>query len=339
MNAKPLVWAVICVCVGCKSEAAVPASAPANPPLPPPSEAANPSTGAAPAQPAAEPAKPTTATGESAEARVEPNEKKVDLPDLTHETQCVLMHWTTIDPTWQREPVTWDAATRTLEMSNVTRHLDDAGRVLDLGAGKDHMKYDDAGNITERGGGGDREYRYKNHYDADKRLVSVEISMKPVHEKPAPFSTYRKYAYDAQGRIESMDVQIIPGGELVHVKVDHDAQGRIETLTWTNQGAGPAQQIEHFRYDAQGRLDGYQRDGLVVPTGKPSDGRIDWLQTWKYDAQGHVQRSDVSEGLDPERSPHDITLFSPACGELEKAWPELRDYPYLPLPAAALERL
>lgn len=258
------------------------------------------------------------------------------LPLLDGETGCAMMRWSTSAPKWEREPVQWDEDTRTLSFAGTTRRFDEAMRVRDFGEGGERIAYDDAGNMTERGRAEDehgRLYKYRNHYDAKKRLVRVDVSTRGRDGKLSAFQPFRSYRYDARGRVEGIDVQVVPQDPLVHVSVERDEAGRIVKLTWGEPSA--ARQLEMFHYDERGRLVRYERDGLVVPRGKPADGVLDWVSTWEHDAQGMPKRVDGVEGTDPERVPHETTLFGSGCLALGKLWPELFVYPYLPLPAAA----
>lgn len=262
------------------------------------------------------------------------------LPDLSHETSCTMMRWSTVTPTWERVAVQWDPASRTLRLPDAVRRFDDAMRVRDFGERGERLTYDGAGNLVLREAAdakAGRAYKYKNHYDAQRRLVRVESSRRRAGGEFSAFATDHAYHYDAQGLIDRVEVSIVPQDPAVSVRIERDQAGRIVKLTWGEPSA--ARQVDTLAYDDAGRLAAYSRDGLVVPKGIPADGTVEWVQTWQYDASGTPMRVDGVEGLDAEKVPHETTLWSGACRELGTLWPELYNPPYLPLPAAARPRL
>ncbi len=314
--------------VGCKSEPITNAA-------PHVAEGAQTTAPADPARPSAATQKPKAADAGAPSAKTDKTDKKEGaLPDVEHEKGCVLFHWTTLDPSWDREDVTFDAAARTLSLMGSARHFDEHGLVVDFGEGTDTLAYDKAGNQVSRSAGktGMRsDYKYKNHYDRKGRLERVDAAMKPLKGTWSAFAPYRQYHYGDDGRVDHMDVQVVPTGPLLPVRVENDAPGHVVQLTWGVVGA--TKEIERFHYDSAGRLTSYERDGLVIPPGRPVTGKNEWTQTWQYGDDGLPKRLDGREGGDSDKAPHEITLFSPGCTAVGTLWPDLYVFPYVPLPA------
>lgn len=260
-------------------------------------------------------------------------------PDLRGETSCVTWRWTTINPEWRRDPLSWDGSTRTLVYEGNTKRFDASGRVRDFGQGSAQLRYDDAGNVTFRGEDKPRKeltYHYRNKYDGSHRLTRVELALQAVGDKkPGPYEPHRVFRYDEHGRIVHLDIQVRLRGPLVPAELSYDTHNKLMQIEWKGS---PETQLERFEYDAQGRLAKYERDGIVLAGGIPRDGVLDWQQWWTYDEGGRVIRVEAVDGPDPAKAKHDITLFSPACTELGRFVPDLLLYPYIPLPEAATPR-
>ena len=260
-------------------------------------------------------------------------------PDTAGESACATFRWTSIEPEWKREDLTWNGIARTLQYQGQLRRLDARGRVLDFGEGTPHLEYDAQGNVTFRGEDppkSDLAYRYRNTYDKKQRLTQVEVSVQAAGGKPSPYAVYRTYSYDTYGKLSQMQIQTEPSTPLTAATLSYDTLGRLLRVEWS--GRKGVTQLDTFEYDERNRLVTYERDGLVIAGGRARDGIIDWRQRFRYDDTGRLRRVEAMDGPVPEQSQRDITLFSSACADVGKLLPDFYLYPYIPLPEANTPR-
>ncbi len=320
---------------GCGAKSAAPAQ---------PAAAKPPS--AASASPAA--AEPPSAAAAPNTAAVSPVQHAKPLavtkdgePDATGEPGCVTWRWTSFAPSWQRETIDWNPTTRSLEREGTTQRFDEQGRVRDFGENADSMEYDAAGNPSFRGSKTvlqNAAYRYRNGYDAKHRLISVDVALR-LGSKWGAYDPYRRYHYDAPGRIDTMEIQPHLREPMMPATLSYDAQGRIERIVWGGNDPAHARQVEQFRYDPHGRLADYERDGLMLKGGIAADGTPDWKQRFEYAPAGYIRRVEaVSPGAIAASDQKDLTIFSPGCLELAKLAPSVYVLPYVPLPVPLLPR-
>jgi hypothetical protein len=321
---------------GCQQ--AKPAAPPPQSVKPPnePSPASSATTAEAPATatPTATPTPPSAAPSSAAETAKRTDKNAASEPDASHEPGCVTFRWTTYAPSWKREPLDWTASTRTLVREGFTQRFDEHGRVRDFGEAGDVMEYDRAGHPTFRGRKdvpANIAYRYRNTYDGKHRLTAIDVSMRSAG-KWGPYEPYRRYTYDPDGRITHMQIEIHLREGLTDTTASYDDAGRLKQLVWGGPSLIGARQVDAFRYDLQGRLSGYDRDGMILKGGQPTDGKPDWQQTIAYAPEGHVTRVEAVATTPAGGTERDITLFSPGCLEVGRLWPNIYVLPYVPLP-------